>query len=91
MRIALITALAISATSIFVEAASAREGPWCAVISIGRGSVYEDCQYSSFQQCQPTVLAGNRGFCNLNPRYAANWPGYKPSGEPRHKRRAQQY
>ena len=89
MRIALITALTTTAMSLSVNAATAKEGPWCAVISLGTGMVYEDCQYSSFQQCQPTVLAGNRGFCNLNPRWAANWPGYKD--EPRHRRRTQQY
>jgi hypothetical protein len=49
--------------------AQAGEGPWCAFISTGTGSVYEDCQYWSFEACRPNVLAGNRGFCNLNPRY----------------------
>ena len=49
-------------------AANAYTAPWCAVISLGPGSVYWDCQYSSFEQCVPNVLAGNRGFCNHNPR-----------------------
>jgi len=43
--------------------------PWCAVISMGPGSVYWDCQYRTLEQCVPTVLAGNRGFCNQNPYY----------------------
>jgi hypothetical protein len=43
--------------------------PWCAVISIGTGSVYWDCQYSTFEACYPNVLGGNRGFCNHNPYY----------------------
>ena len=43
--------------------------PWCAVISVGAGSVYWDCQYSTFEACYPNVLAGNRGFCNHNPYY----------------------
>ena len=43
------------------------EGPSCAFINIGTGNVYEDCQYFSFEACQPNVLAGNRGFCNVNP------------------------
>ncbi len=42
--------------------------PWCAVINQGR-DVYWDCQYASFEQCYPTILAGNRGFCNENPAY----------------------
>ena len=46
-----------------------REAPWCAVTSMGRGSVYWDCQYASIEACRPNVIAGNRGFCNPNPRY----------------------
>src|SRR5262249_18218609 len=46
------------------------DAPWCAVINIGPGTVYWDCQYRTVEQCVPNVLAGNRGFCNLNP-----WPG----------------
>ena len=43
--------------------------PWCAVINIGVGSVYWDCQYPTFEACYHlgNILAGNRGFCNLNP------------------------
>jgi hypothetical protein len=43
------------------------DAPWCAVIGLGPGDVYWDCQYSTFEACVPNVLAGNRGFCNLNP------------------------
>jgi hypothetical protein len=48
------------------------DAPWCAQISGGRGSVYWDCQYPSFEACYHlgNILAGNRGFCTLNP-----WPG----------------
>ena len=49
--------------------AQAYEAPWCAVINGGAGSVYWDCQYNSIAECRPHVLAGNRGFCNPNPRY----------------------
>jgi hypothetical protein len=58
------------------------DAPWCAVIEIGTGMVYWDCQYRTVEACVPNVLAGNRGFCNLNP-----WPG--PSAatavSPRHR------
>ncbi len=47
----------------------AYEAPWCAVVSLGPGSDYWDCQYRSLEQCVPNVLAGNRGFCNPNPRF----------------------
>ena len=46
------------------------DAPWCAVINIGTGTVYWDCQYRTVEECVPNVIAGNRGFCNLNP-----WPG----------------
>jgi Protein of unknown function (DUF3551) len=59
----------IAAVSFDARAARAAEGPWCANIDIGTGNVYADCQYYSFEACQPHVLAGNRGFCNLNPRW----------------------
>jgi len=48
--------------------------PWCAVISLGTGDVYWDCQYATIEQCVPNVLAGNRGFCNHNPRFSG-WYG----------------
>jgi hypothetical protein len=41
--------------------------PWCAVINIGTGEVVWDCQYRTVEECAPNVIAGNRGFCNLNP------------------------
>ena len=43
--------------------------PWCAVISMGRGDAYWDCQYFTLEDCVPQVIAGNRGFCNANPAY----------------------
>jgi hypothetical protein len=46
------------------------DAPWCAVIELGTGEAYWDCEYRSVEQCVPNVLAGNRGFCNVNP-----WPG----------------
>jgi len=57
------------------QPAKAYETPWCAVISEG----YWDCQYRSIEECRPNVLAGNRGFCNLNPR----WSGWYGPGERR--------
>ena len=83
MRIALAAALTVAALSFSANPSKAGEGPWCAIISIGPGAVYEDCQYWTFEQCRPNVLAGNRGFCNLNPRYAGNWHGYAPAEKPR--------
>ena len=80
--LATIAALAVGASSVYSQ--QKRRLPGCAVITIGEDSVYWDCRYSSIEQCRPNVLAGNRGFCNPNPYYAAN------AAEPRRsaKRRA---
>jgi hypothetical protein len=45
------------------------QAPWCAVVSTGAGDVRWECIYRSIQECQPNVLAGNRGFCNPNPYF----------------------
>jgi hypothetical protein len=50
------------------------DAPWCAVISLGTGDVEWDCEYRTVEECVPHVLAGNRGFCNVNP-YPPG-PGY---------------
>ena len=46
------------------------EAPWCAVLGMGKG-VYWDCQYRTFEECRPNVLAGNRGWCNPNPYFVS--------------------
>ncbi len=43
------------------------DAPWCAVIEVGDGGVVWDCQYRTVEECAPNVVAGNRGFCNVNP------------------------
>jgi len=83
MRILLIAGVLIAAVSFDARPSSAQEGPWCAFISLGTGTMYEDCRYSSLEACRPNVLAGNRGFCNPNPR----WVGPAPKSKTRHKRR----
>jgi Protein of unknown function (DUF3551) len=70
MRIALSTA-ALACVLLFDiptgHAQTTGDGPWCAVVELGPGEVQWDCEYDSVQECTPHVLAGNRGFCNLNP------------------------
>lgn len=61
------------------------EAPWCAVIEIGQGEVYWDCQYRTFEACVPNVIAGNRGFCNVNP-YGPGPGAAAVEHPPRHKR-----
>jgi len=71
--IRILAAVAGAALALSLSIASSQAGygdaPWCAVISIGTGDVYWDCQYQTFDACYPNVLAGNRGFCNVNPTY----------------------
>ncbi len=68
-RPALAAVVAIAVLSCAPRLAAAREAPWCAVSPMGWGDVVKDCSYWSFEACLPFVIAGNRGFCNQNPRY----------------------
>ena len=49
--------------------------PWCAVQNLGAGDIVWDCEFMTAEQCQPAVIAGNRGYCNLNPAS----PPYQPA------------
>ena len=70
-RLAFGIAALVAATSFGISSSHAfGDAPWCAVTNIGPEAVYWDCQYRTVEECVPHVLAGNRGFCNLNP-----WPG----------------
>jgi hypothetical protein len=84
IRMFLAGALVLAALAV-VQPARAAEAPWCAVIDMGRGDAYWDCQYRTLKSCVPTVLGGNRGFCNPNPAYAGPAPA-KPA-QIRHRRR----
>jgi hypothetical protein len=68
----MIAVAGVAAAMCFDAPASLASGdaPWCAVISLGTGEVYWDCRYRTVEECVPNVIAGNRGFCNVNP-----WPG----------------
>jgi hypothetical protein len=80
LRTLLAAAAFIAAMSFDLRPAPAHEAPWCAVVNIGFGDVVWDCQYRSIEECRPNVIAGNRGFCNQNPR----WEGwYAPAARPR--------
>jgi Protein of unknown function (DUF3551) len=83
----MIAAAALAAGSVFcgVDSKAAGDAPWCAVISIGQGEVYWDCQYRTVEECVPNVIAGNRGFCNLNP-YGPG-PSAPAAGAKRHYKR----
>ena len=87
-RMFLAGALALAVLGATGIAQSARaEAPWCAVHGFGRNGAYWDCQYRTFEQCVPTIIAGNRGFCNPNPRYLAAKPA---PPRVKHRRRVRQ-
>jgi hypothetical protein len=44
--------------------------PWCAVVNTGAGNIEWDCEYASIEACRPNVIAGNRGFCQINPYFS---------------------
>lgn len=62
-----------------LQAQTYGNAPWCAVRDLGNGEVQWDCEYYSAAECAPTVVAGNRGFCNVNPYVRG---GYGPEPAP---------
>lgn len=68
-RLTIAAALAFAIMGFSPGPAAAREAPWCAFRDVGFGTFTEDCSYWSLEACVPEVIAGNRGFCNPNPRY----------------------
>ena len=83
----LIATAAFASVTVGSQPAQAYAAPWCAAIEVAKGSVYWDCQYRSFEDCyrRGNILAGNRGFCNPSPYYAANTTEYRRSAK-RHAR-----
>jgi hypothetical protein len=75
MRMILVSA-AVAIVGLFgdVGASQAYDGPWCAVTNVGR-AVHENCSMRTLEMCRQEVIAGNRGFCNPNPRWLAAQQG----------------
>lgn len=70
LRIVLATTVLAGISLTIPNTARAAEGPWCALRNFG-SDISEDCQFRTFEQCQQTIVAGFRGFCNQNPRWVA--------------------
>ncbi len=92
-------ALSIAALSVILyhgvspsRAATYGYAPWCAVTNLGAGEVDWDCEYASAAECAPAVMAGNRGFCNVNPYFVPGYPrgAYWPPARRHQHRHAQQ-
>jgi hypothetical protein len=39
---------------------------WCAVTDQGADVISWNCEYDTLDDCRPSILAGNRGYCSLN-------------------------
>ena len=86
-------ALSIAALSVIFwcsvpssHAATYGYAPWCAVTNLGADEMDWDCEYASAAQCAPAVVAGNRGFCNINPYFVPGYPPAAPWPYARHHR-----
>ena len=67
MRKSAMLAALVALFVIGANEARAYDGPWCAVISIGRGSVSENCSMPSFEACRREALSfGSTSFCRQN-------------------------
>lgn len=53
------------------------EGPWCAIVMIGEGSVAERCDMRTFEMCQAEIRGQGASHCTQNPRYDAAQPRRK--------------
>ena len=68
MRIVMIIGTLIALTLVGVRPSSAiYEGPWCAHVSIGPGSMADRCDMRSFAMCIQEI--SGQGHCTQNPRY----------------------
>jgi hypothetical protein len=74
MRSLLILAVAAGALLIGPRPSLAYEGPWCARQTVGADISVDNCSMRTFEQCRNEIIAGNRGFCVPNARYAGPPP-----------------
>jgi hypothetical protein len=73
-RLAWAAARLAAATGVFMalaptpgEAALWGHAQWCAVSNNGGDDMMWECVYDTAEECQPFIIAGNRGFCSINP------------------------
>jgi hypothetical protein len=83
------TALIWATAGLAFSACAARAGsfgnaPWCAVQNLGAGDIVWDCEFRSVEECVPHVIAGNRGFCNINPGFVPPVPATPSKYRKRH-------
>ncbi len=84
MRTILFTLAVLAATALLGQRPGHAYGdaPWCALMSVGSGTMVERCEFWNIETCRVEVISGNRGFCNPNPRFS----GYTGQRSPKRKR-----
>jgi hypothetical protein len=70
MRMTTLAALAIMPLlSGAAQSQAIYNGPWCAIVMIGEGSIAERCDMRSFEMCQQEIRGQGASHCTQNPRY----------------------
>jgi len=80
-RLLFVAALGAAALVFGVPASQAGtygDEKWCAVTNDGGDAMNWDCEYATVLDCQPAVVAANRGFCAINPYYQPPPPSAAP-------------
>lgn len=87
-RLAIVGFLAAAAVLDASPSFARYEGPWCARVDIGSGTIQELCSFRTFEDCRQEVYrSGPTTFCSQNPRFLPYWQG--PAEQPpRHSKRA---
>jgi hypothetical protein len=70
----MLTVLALAATALLAGRSHGQalyQGPWCAIVMIGEGSIAERCDMRSFEMCQLEIRGQGASHCTQNPRYYA--------------------
>jgi hypothetical protein len=73
----ILTVLVLAATALLAGKSHGQaiyQGPWCAIVMIGEGSIAERCDMRSFEMCQAEIRGQGASHCTQNPRYAAAEP-----------------
>jgi hypothetical protein len=60
------------------RAATYGDDKWCAVSNDGGDAINWNCQFDTVDDCSPAILAGNRGFCAINPYWRPPEPAPNP-------------
>jgi hypothetical protein len=80
LRLTFVTAALAAALALATmpsRAATWGHAKWCVVADEGAGNLSWECVYDTAEECQPFIVAGNRGFCALNPYWKVpNQPDY---------------